>query len=176
MEVQYPLVFFTLFLCLSSGMLLFQGVCALRGAGTKRFHTAMLAAELVVLAVGGFSSFLHLHHWERIFNGFGHLTSGITQELIGIVVTVVVLAVLFGVLRKAEDGERVLPKWCGILAVVVGVVMGFVCAHSYFMPARPAWANLTTTTQASWCSARPAHGCSPRPCMRTRPSARCWRS
>ena len=143
MEVQYPLVFFTLFLCLSSGMLLFQGVCALRGAGTKRFHTAMLAAELVVLAVGGFSSFLHLHHWERIFNGFGHLTSGITQELIGIVVTVVVLAVLFGVLRKAEDGERVLPKWCGILAVVVGVVMGFVCAHSYFMPARPAWANLT---------------------------------
>ena len=72
MEVQYPLVFFTLFLCLSSGMLLFQGVCALRGAGTKRFHTAMLAAELVVLAVGGFSSFLHLHHWERIFNGFGH--------------------------------------------------------------------------------------------------------
>ena len=133
MEVQYPLVFFTLFLCLSSGMLLFQGICAVRGVGTKKFHTVMLAAELVILAIGGFSSFLHLHHWERIFNGFGHLTSGITQELIGIVVTVVVLAVLFGVLRKGADGERALPVWCGWLAVVVGVIMGFVCAHSYYM-------------------------------------------
>lgn len=143
MEVQYPLVFFTLFLCLSSGMLLFQGICAVRGLGTKKFHTVMLAAELVVLAIGGFSSFLHLHHWERIFNGFGHLTSGITQELFGIVVTVVVLAVLFGVLRKGGDGERALPAWCGWLAVVVGVTMGFVCAHSYYMPARPAWSNFT---------------------------------
>ena len=107
------------------------------------FHTVMLAAELVVLAIGGFSSFLHLHHWERIFNGFGHLTSGITQELIGIVVTVVVLAVLFGVLCKGGDGERALPAWCGWLAVVVGVIMGFVCAHSYYMPARPAWSNFT---------------------------------
>lgn len=143
MEVQYPLVFFTLFLCLSSGMLLFQGVCAVRGLGTKKFHTVMLGVELAVLAIGGFSSFLHLHHWERIFNGFGHLTSGITQELIGIVASVAVLAVLFGVLRKAGEGDRALPVWCGALAIAVGVIMGFVCAHSYYMPARPAWSNFT---------------------------------
>ena len=52
-------------------------------------------------------------------------------------------AVLFGVLRKGGDSERALPAWCGWLAVVVGVIMGFVCAHSYYMPARPAWSNFT---------------------------------
>ena len=39
----------------------------------------------VLLAAGGIAVFFHLEHWERIFNGFGHITSGITQELIGCV-------------------------------------------------------------------------------------------
>lgn len=150
MEVQYPLVFFTLLLCLSSGMLLFQGILMVMGRGTKKFHTCMIVTELVVLALGGFSSFLHLHHWERMFNGFGHLSSGITQELIGIVVTVIALAIMFGMLRRkpadgaapAADG-KVVATWVGVLAIVVGVVMGFVCAHSYYMSARPAWSNVT---------------------------------
>ena len=143
MEVQYPLVFFTLFLCLSSGMLLFQGILLAQGRGTKPFHTAMIVVQLAALVIGGFSSFLHLHHWERIFNGFGHLSSGITQELIGVVVTVVVLVVMFMMLRKGGENGRPAAAWVGILALIVGIVMGFVCAHSYYMSARPAWSNFT---------------------------------
>lgn len=147
MEVQYPLVFFTLFLCLTAGVLTFQGWMLFKGTGTRRFHEVALIVELVALVAGGISSFLHLHHWERIFNGFGHLTSGITQELIGIVVTFIVMVIIFVMLRKstatAENGEHLVPKWVGILALVVGIAMGFVCAHSYFMVSRPAWSNFT---------------------------------
>lgn len=144
MEIQYPLIFFTLLLCLSAGLMGFQGWLLLKGEGTKKFHMAMLGFELVALVVGGFASFLHLHHWERIFNGFMHLSSGITQELIAVVVIVLVIAITFVNLRKQEgEGLATVPKWNAILALVVGLVMGFVTAHSYDMVARPAWSNFT---------------------------------
>lgn len=146
MATQYPLVFFTLFMCLCAGMIGVQGWLLYKGKGTKKFHRTMTIVELVAIIVGGFSSFLHLHHWERIFNGFMHLSSGITQELIGVVVIVLTIAITFVMLRKAEgedDAAAELPKWNGILCLVVGVIMGFVCAHSYDMASRPAWSNAT---------------------------------
>lgn len=147
MEPQYPLIFFTLFLCLACGMLAIQGYLLVTGKGTRKFHLVAVVTEAMFLAFGGFSSFLHLHHWERIFNGFGHLSSGITQELIGIVVTAVVLVIMFVVMRRPEakgaSDARLAPLWVGVLALVVGVAMGFVCAHSYDMSSRPAWSNVT---------------------------------
>ena len=49
------------------------------------------AVSVPVVAAGGIAVFFHLEHFERIFNGFGHLTSGITQELIAIVLLAVVM-------------------------------------------------------------------------------------
>ena len=92
----------------------------------------------MLLALGGIAVFFHLQHWERIFNGFGHITSGITQELIAIVVFVIVAVTYFVMARKSSDGGT-LPKWMAVLAIVVSVVLAAVCAHSYMMPARPAW-------------------------------------
>lgn len=143
MEAQYPLIFFTLFLCLTSGMLGFQGWLLLVGKGDKRFHTTMIIVEAISLVVGGVASFLHLHHWERIFNGLMHMSSGITQELIAAIVIAVTLVILFVFLRKGSAGAPDVPKWAGALALVVGLAMGFVTAHSYDMVAIPAWSNLT---------------------------------
>ena len=50
--------------------------------------------------------FFHLEHFERIFNGFGHLTSGITQELIAIVVLAVAAIVYLVYLRRDEGRCR----------------------------------------------------------------------
>lgn len=137
MNPEWPLILFTFFLCLSGGILGAQGLLTVLGKGKKMQNVALIAA-LVTLVVGGICVFMHLQHWERIFNGFGHITSGITQELIAIVVFVVVAVAYFAAARKSEDGGT-LPKWMAALAIVISVVLAAVCAHSYMMPARPAW-------------------------------------
>ena len=137
MELEWPLILFTFFVCLASGILLGQGLMTVLGKG-KKMQLASLVSSLVALAIGGIAVFFHLQHWERIFNGFGHITSGITQELIAIVVFVVVAVVYFAMLRKSADGGTV-PQWLAVVAVAISVVLAVVSAHSYMMAARPAW-------------------------------------
>ena len=136
MELEWPLILFTFFVCLASGILLGQGVMTVLGKG-KSMQLASLVSSLVALAVGGISVFFHLQHWERIFNGFGHITSGITLEFIGCVVFFVVLVVYFLMMRRAEDGMA--PKWCGVLAIIMGVAMPAITGDSYLMEAIPVW-------------------------------------
>ena len=134
MELHWPLILFTFFVCLASGILFAQGLLTTLGKG-KKMQTVSLAASLATLAIGGIAVFLHLQHWERIFNGFGHITSGITQELIGVVVMVVLFVVWFIVLRRGKG----LPKALAGVTIVASVLMVVATAHSYLMPARPAW-------------------------------------
>ena len=75
METQWPLVIFTLFVCLTCGTLGGMSILALKGQGRNLQMTALITSA-VSLVVGGIGAFLHLEHWERIFNGFGHITSG----------------------------------------------------------------------------------------------------
>jgi anaerobic dimethyl sulfoxide reductase subunit C (anchor subunit) len=135
MAVQWPLVVLTLFICLASGTFGGAGLLAILGKGQKLQIPATIIA-LIALAIGGIASFLHLQHWDRAFNGFGNPTSGITQELIGIVVFVLVLALYFIVSRRGET-----PKWAGVLALVVSIALVVVMTGSYLMPARPIWAT-----------------------------------
>lgn len=137
MELQWPLIVFTTLVAWSAGLFGTQALMAAFGVGKKAQVPAWIASA-VLLAVGGIAVFFHLEHWERIFNGFGHITSGITQELIAIVVFVIVAVAYFVMARKSADGGT-LPKWMAVLAIVISVVLAAVCAHSYMMPARPAW-------------------------------------
>lgn len=136
MELHWPLILFTFFVCMASGILFVQGLLTALGKGEKTQNVAIIAA-FVAMCIGGISVFMHLQHWERIFNGFGHITSGITLEFIGAIVFVIALAVFFLMGRRAEDG--VAPKWCGIVGMVVGVAMTAVTGDSYLMPALPVW-------------------------------------
>ena len=137
MELQWPLILFTTLTAWACGVFGGAGVLALKGAG-KKSQMTITVASVVLLALGGIAVFFHLQHWERIFNGFGHITSGITQELIAIVVFVVVAVAYFVALRKSADGGTV-PAALAWAAIVISVVLAAVCAHSYMMPARPAW-------------------------------------
>jgi anaerobic dimethyl sulfoxide reductase subunit C (anchor subunit) len=134
-EVQWSLVIFTLFVCLASGVFAGQGLLAVLGKGEK-LQLPSLGVSLAALVIGGIASFTHLQHWDRAFNGFGHLTSGITQELIGIAVVFVLVVVYFIVARKGA-----IPKWAGVLAIIGGVGLVLVMANSYMMPARPVWST-----------------------------------
>ena len=134
METQWPLVIFTLFVCLTCGTLGGMSILALKGEGKNLQMTALITSA-VSLVVGGIGAFLHLEHWERIFNGFGHITSGITQELIGCVALAIIIVVWFVMLR----GEKPVSKALAWVTIVVAVLMVAATAHSYYMPARPAW-------------------------------------
>ena len=138
MELQLPLILFTSFLAWSAGIFGSQAILALRKTGQAAQLPALIAA-VITLVAGGIAVFFHLQHWERIFNGFGHLTSGITQELICIVIVAIVMVVYFIMLRQHENQ---VPVWTAILALVVAVALDFVMAHSYMMGARPAWNSI----------------------------------
>lgn len=136
MELQWPLILFTTLLAASAGLFATQGVYVLAGKGEKAQMPALITSA-VLLVVGGIAVFLHLEHWERIFNGFGHITSGITQELIAVVVMAVVMAAYFVMLRKGA-----VPKWCAIAAIVIAAVLVLVMGLSYMMDAHPTWNTL----------------------------------
>ena len=136
METQWPLVIFTLCLCLAGGLLFMQSLMAILGKGSAKFQKLAAIANIAIIVVGGIAVFFHLQHWERIFNGFGHITSGITHELIMVVLALAILIVFLVLLKKGE-----LPKWAAIAGIVVAVVLVFVTANSYNMAARPAWNN-----------------------------------
>ena len=137
MELQWPLIVFTTLVAWSAGLFGTQALMAALGAGKKAQVPAWVCSA-VLLAAGGIAVFFHLEHWERIFNGFGHLTSGITQELIAIVALAVVAVAYLVLMRKSDDGASV-PRWLAWVAVALSVVLVAVMAHSYTMAARPAW-------------------------------------
>ena len=137
MELQWPLILFTTLVAWSAGLFGTQALLA-AGGHAKRSQLPAWVASAALLAAGGIAVFFHLEHWERIFNGFGHLTSGITQELIAIVALAAVAVAYLVMMRRSEDGATV-PKWLCWLSVAVCAVLVAVMAHSYTMAARPAW-------------------------------------
>ncbi len=137
METQWPLVIFTLFVCISCGLVGAESVLLLKGKGKKIMFPTLIASA-VALVIGGLGSFTHLQHWERIFNGFGHITSGITQELIGCVLMGIIMVIWFAFWYRKKE----ISKGVAIASLVVSAAMVIATAHSYLMPARPAWTLL----------------------------------
>ncbi|MDR1183839.1 MAG: dimethyl sulfoxide reductase anchor subunit, partial [Coriobacteriales bacterium] len=133
MELQWPLMIFTLFICLGAGTFGVTGLLAGLGRA-QEIQIPATAISLVAIIIGGIASFLHLQHWDRIFNGFGHLTSGITQELIGIVIFVVFAVIYLVLARKGK-----IASWAGWVALVISVALVIVMSLSYAMSARPVW-------------------------------------
>ena len=136
MELQWPLILFTTLLAWAAGVFGAQCLYALRGQGTRAQMPALITSA-ALLVVGGIAVFFHLEHWERIFNGFGHLTSGITQELIAIIVLFVAMVVYFVYLRRGGDAK--VPTWLAAVGLVLAVVLVAVMGHSYMMASLPAW-------------------------------------
>ena len=154
MEIQIPLVLFIAFCAVSAGIFATQAVYALRGEA-KEIQVPSLIASFVSLVIGGVAVLFHLAQPLHIFNGFGNPTSGITQELIAIVVLVVVMLVYLILLRRNENQ---VPKWCAVVAIIVALVLDIVCAHSYMMASRPAWNSILQVLSVigGSCAAGPA--------------------
>lgn len=133
MAVQWPLILFTTFIAWCCGLFASQSILMLKGEAKKAQMPAWIVSA-ILLVVGGICVFFHLQHWERIFNGFGHITSGITQELIGIVLLAVIAIIYLVYLRRGD-----MKKWVPIVGIILSAALVIVMAHSYLMAARPAW-------------------------------------
>lgn len=182
MELQWPLILFTTFVAWSAGLFGAQGAAALAGEG-RRAQMPALVGSAALLAVGGVAVFFHLEHFERIFNGFGNPTSGITQELVCVVVVGALMVVAFVMLRQGAAATAgagtggpatapkaggsastatgqdapAMPKWLAVLAIAATALLVLVTGHSYMMAARPAWDSLLgpLTLLGAACAAGP---------------------
>lgn len=155
MEIQVPLILFTSFLAWAGGTFAAQGVLAIKKQGAKIQMTSLVVA-FVLLVLGGILVLFHLERPLHIFNGFGNPTSGITQELIAIVLIGIWMIVYFVMIRQSKDGN--VPSWCGIVAIILAAALDIVMSHSYMMAARPTWNSVfqILSIVGASCAAGPA--------------------
>ncbi|MCD8213582.1 MAG: dimethyl sulfoxide reductase anchor subunit [Campylobacter sp.] len=137
---ELALVFFSSLIDLGCGLFIALCVNEWLNINDKiKFKGSVVA--LVILALGGFSSVLHLGHPERIFGALGHPTSGIFLESSGIGITAIVILVYIYMLKQKTSKQTL--KAITLVGAIVAAILAFAVGDSYVMSARPAWDTLT---------------------------------
>ena len=139
MELQWPLILFTALTGTAGWMFACLAVDEAKGVSknvNSRFVIALVA--LIVLAVGGLASVLHLSHPERMMGALGHPTSGIFVEAT-LVALAGVCAIVYLILAKRASQSAGARKAFAVLAAVFGVLLSFMAGESYMMGSQPAW-------------------------------------
>lgn len=135
MEIQWPLVLFTLLTGMGGCMFLFVCANEFKQFSKKDPFVPALVA-FVVTVVGGFASVLHLSHAENIMNALNRPASGIFIEAALIGLMCVCVAVFLILVKR---GGRNAAKVFAVLGAVFGVALSFMAGHSYIMVAYDAW-------------------------------------
>ena len=139
MDIQWPLLIFSVLLGVTSGSFVFLAVGELTGKFKDvRFLGALIA--FICLAVGGCVSVLHMGHPERATHLLGNLGSGLSKELFVVAIMGIVSLVYLILAKKDYPGAS---KVFGVVGGVVGLVLPFVAGASYLIAARPAWDSVT---------------------------------
>lgn len=136
MEIQWPLVLFTLLTGAGGWLLAFVAANEFTGKSkVDPFKVALVG--LIVVVLGGFASVLHLTHPDRIMNALSNPTSGIFVEaaLVGVIsVCAIVQLICY------KRGAAVAAKVFAVLSGLFGVVISFMAGESYIvMNSRAAW-------------------------------------
>lgn len=139
MSIQWSLVLFTALTGLAGWLFAYVLISEWTNRAERTQFVAMLAG-VVLMAVGGFASVLHLAHPENMLAALSHPTSGIFIEavLVGISASCAVVYLVLGK-RKASDTVR---KVFLVLSAIAGVALSFMAGSSYMMSSCPAWNTL----------------------------------
>lgn len=137
MDVQWELLFFSLFLGLGMGCFAFVSVSEWMGK-LQNIRLPGAITSLVFLAIGGFIAAFHLGHPERAFHVLGNVKSGISQEFIlsAIAGAFIVLYIALLLWQGASDKAR---KNVAIIGLIPAVLLVFSSGYIYVLGARPAW-------------------------------------
>ena len=136
MEIQWPLVFYTLLTGLGVGAFAFVAITEWLGKAERTRMPGAITA-LVAMVLGGVASVFHLGHVERIFNVLNNLRSGISQELILMALTALAVLVYIILIRMGYSAQA--RKIVAIIGLVLGVILAIVMWSNYLLAARPAW-------------------------------------
>lgn len=139
-EIQWPLVIFSLCAGIGASMLVLVGASQLTERGSSastRAHACIVC--LVLLAGGGVASLLHLASPQNVMAAVTNIFSfsGISLELILLIITFIV-ALAYTVALKKRMSQAVL-KVLAVLGMVFGLLLAFFCGHGYVMESRPLW-------------------------------------
>lgn len=137
-DIQWPLVLFGI-LCGMGGTLACSiGVAELMGRARQARFVASIVS-LAFMVVGGLAVVAHLSMPLNAFYAVAHVFSfsGISVELIMLVITFVVMLV-YTILLKRDVAPGVF-KVLAVLAIVSGLVLAFVCGHGYVIQSREYW-------------------------------------
>lgn len=139
MEIQWPLLIFSVLLGVASGTFVFMAIGELTGK-FKQVRSLGAIIALACVVVGGIASVFHLGHPERATHLLGNLSSGLTKEIFVVGIMVIVAAIYAVTTRKNYPGAA---KAFGVIGGIVGLALPFIAGASYMMAARPTWDSLT---------------------------------
>ena len=137
MNIEWSLVFFTLFVGLASGVFTGIAVSEWTGGAVKliRFPGAVLT--LAALIIGGGASVLHLGRPERIFGALEQPGSGIFME--ALLIGLFGLIAIFYLLALRRGASELVTKLLATIGAIPAVLLAYAVGITYMMPSRPAW-------------------------------------
>ncbi len=141
MDIQWPLVLFTLFAGSAGGAMVLLCFAELFNFGRKvgRYACYVIA---VLLVIGGICSIFHLAqraHIMSVLTNLGSL-SGVSLELIGLMVCFVLIVIYWLFCREGQNAT--VRRVFGILCGIAGIVFCWIQGDSYVIAARPFWDTL----------------------------------
>lgn len=142
MEIQWPLVLFSLLAGTGGSLFAFVGLSEFLGGSSKvRDAGSVVAIALIVL--GGCFSVLHLASPLHAISAVTNLLSfsGISIELMLLGANFVVMLAYILVRKRSNATTPV--KVLAVLGIVFGLMLGFFCGHGYVIDAQPTWNSET---------------------------------
>lgn len=137
MSIQWALVFFLLLVGWGCGVYTVSVITTDWLGQTKQIRMISMITSLVLLALGGFTSVLHLTHPSRIFLALSNPTSGIFMEASFIGITAIII-IIYMVALKRNAADRTL-KIIGTIGMIPAVILAYAIGNSYTLASRPAW-------------------------------------
>lgn len=142
MDIQWPLVLFSLLAGTGGSLFAFVGLSEFLG-GSSKVRDAGSIVAMALLVLGGCFSVLHLASPLHAISAVTNLLSfsGISIELMLLGANFVVM-LAYALVRKRSKATAPV-KVLAVLGIVLGLMLGFFCGHGYVLEGQPTWNSET---------------------------------
>lgn len=138
MEIQWPLVLFSLTAGTGGSLFAFVGLSEFLG-GSAKVRDVGAVCSLALIVIGGCFSVLHLASPLHAISAVTNLLSfsGISIELMLLGACFIVMAAYLAIRKRSSSAAA--AKVLAAAGIVFGLMLGFFCGHGYVIEAQPTW-------------------------------------